>query len=119
VSVHRKVRLKEGVRESLRVSVSLLPTLVFTLVISEILRERFVISPTILGGLVVYALANTILPSLVFRVPPPQFEILEAPPLATEPSVGVTQRSNPDPVESADRIAGPSLPSRPATPPRG
>jgi len=53
-----------GHRGSLRVSIALAPTLIFTLVIAEILRENFAISPPLYGGLLVYAAIASILPSL-------------------------------------------------------
>jgi Kef-type K+ transport system membrane component KefB len=54
-----------GHRGSLRVSIALTPTLIFTLVIADILRENFSISPPLYGGLLVYASIASILPSLV------------------------------------------------------
>jgi Kef-type K+ transport system membrane component KefB len=54
-----------GHRGSLRVSIALTPTLIFTLVIAEILRENFAISPPLYGGLLVYASIASILPSFV------------------------------------------------------
>jgi Kef-type K+ transport system membrane component KefB len=51
-------------RGSLRVSIALTPTLIFTLVIAELLRENFAISPPLYGGLLVYAAIASILPSL-------------------------------------------------------
>src|SRR5690606_7656167 len=74
VSLHRRIRLGESLRDSLRVGVPMLPTLVFTLVIAGILRERFPVPPYVFGGLVVYTLIATVVPSLVFRTPPPEFE---------------------------------------------
>jgi Kef-type K+ transport system membrane component KefB len=53
-----------GARGSLRVSIALCPTLIFTLVIAEILRENFAISPPLYGGLLVYAAVASILPAL-------------------------------------------------------
>jgi Kef-type K+ transport system membrane component KefB len=82
VAAHRKLRFGESLRDGLRVAVPLLPTLVFTLVIAEILRERFAAPPEIFGGLIVYALVNTAIPSLFFRAPPPEFETPEALPLS-------------------------------------
>lgn len=54
-----------GHRGSLRVAVALTPTLIFTLVIAEILRDNFSISPSLYGGLLVYAAIASILPALV------------------------------------------------------
>jgi Kef-type K+ transport system membrane component KefB len=53
-----------GHRGSFRVAIALTPTLIFTLVIAEILRENFSISPQLYGGLLVYAAIASILPSL-------------------------------------------------------
>jgi Kef-type K+ transport system membrane component KefB len=71
---HRKLRLGETLRAGVRVSVSLFPTLVFTLVLAEILKERFAVPSHVFGGLIVYAVVNTIVPGLVLKVPPPEFE---------------------------------------------
>jgi Kef-type K+ transport system membrane component KefB len=54
-----------GHRGSFRVAVALTPTLIFTLVIAEILRENFSISPALYGGLLIYAAIASILPALV------------------------------------------------------
>jgi Kef-type K+ transport system membrane component KefB len=51
-------------RGSIRVSIALSPTLIFTLVIAEILRDNFSISPALYGGLLVYAAIASILPAL-------------------------------------------------------
>ena len=52
-----------------KVSVALTPTLVFTLVLAEILHSRFGLSGTLTGALVLYTTLNTLLPSLLLRVP--------------------------------------------------
>src|SRR3546814_6495150 len=54
---------------TLRVSVALAPTLVFTLVLAEILHSRFGISGALSGALLLYTTLNTLLPSLVLRMP--------------------------------------------------
>lgn len=74
VSLSRKAALKENWREGWRVSISLLPTLVFTLVLATILREQFGLSRTLFGGLIVYALVSTVLPTWILRLPPPEFD---------------------------------------------
>ena len=48
---------------------ALTPTLIFTLVLATILRERFGISATLYGALLIYAGLATMLPSLVMRKP--------------------------------------------------
>lgn len=84
VNLHRRFRLGEVLRASQTVSVPLLPTLVFTLVLAQILRERFGAPSWLFGGLIYYAVGNTLLPSLLFRRPLPDYESLELPPLDAE-----------------------------------
>lgn len=64
VSLHRRVALKESFRQSYRVSIPMLPTLVFTLVLAGILRDEYNVPDWLFGGLIVYTIVNTILPSL-------------------------------------------------------
>ena len=59
----------ESARSSLNVALALTPTLIFTLVLATILRERFAISETLYGALLVYAALTTILPSLLLSRP--------------------------------------------------
>lgn len=82
IAIHRRLRLGEPLRRSRRVAVALLPTLVFTLVLAEILKDRYGASPALFGGLILYALITTMIPGFVLRVPPVEFE---APRLAREP----------------------------------
>jgi hypothetical protein len=69
-----------GHRGSIRVAIALTPTLIFTLVIAELLRENFAISPPLYGGLLVYAAVASILPSLTL----PAFAESDVAPLAVE-----------------------------------
>jgi Kef-type K+ transport system membrane component KefB len=69
-----------GHRGSLRVSIALTPTLIFTLVIAEMLRENFAISPPLYGGLLVYAAIASILPSLAL----PALSASQVNPIAVE-----------------------------------
>jgi Kef-type K+ transport system membrane component KefB len=69
VAAHRRLALAEPWRDSIRVGVAMLPTLVFTLVIAEILRDRYAVSPAIFGGLILYTLVNTILPGMLLHGP--------------------------------------------------
>jgi Kef-type K+ transport system membrane component KefB len=55
----------DSAKSGFRVAVALTPTLIFTLVIATILHERFGISDTLFGALLVYAAMSTIFPSLV------------------------------------------------------
>lgn len=74
VVAHRRVRFGEGVRLSLRVGVPMLPTTVFTLVIVEILRTGFDVPAEVRGGLIVYAIISTLVPSIWLRRPEPAFD---------------------------------------------
>ena len=71
VAFHRRVSLGESLVSGARIGLSITPTLVFTLVIAEILRDRFAISPVLFGGLVIYTLTNTLLPGFILRFAPP------------------------------------------------
>ncbi len=69
VAIQRVYLNKDTVKSSANVAVALAPTLIFTLVIASILHESFGISDTLFGGLLVYAVITTMLPSLVVRKP--------------------------------------------------
>jgi Kef-type K+ transport system membrane component KefB len=75
VMAHRRLALKEPVRETLKVAVPMLPTLVFTLVIAGILRDRYDIPSWLFGGLIVYAFVTTVLPALFTRTAPPDITL--------------------------------------------
>jgi hypothetical protein len=79
--LHHRWRLAHVKLDEMRVAIPLLPTLVFTLVIARILRDEFQISPTLFGALVVYALVTTLLPSVILKAPPMEFDSPEIPPL--------------------------------------
>jgi len=81
VIIHRRFALHEGYRAGARIAVAILPTLVFGLVIAEILRDRFAVSPAIFGGLILYTLATTILPAIVFKRRLPEYVEPHAPEL--------------------------------------
>jgi Kef-type K+ transport system membrane component KefB len=69
VAAHRRLVLGEAWREGARVATSLVPTLVFSLVLAD-LASRFGAPPYLVGGIVVYAVANTMLPALTLGVVP-------------------------------------------------
>lgn len=73
VAAHRRIALKESPARSLRIGVALVPTLVFTLVIAAILRDVFDVPRAVFGGLVIYTLANTLIPGFALRAAP-EFE---------------------------------------------
>lgn len=68
VVAHRRWVLREPIGEGVRVGVALLPSLVFTLVIAEILRDRYIAPRAVFGGLIIYTLVNTLLPGFFLRV---------------------------------------------------
>jgi Kef-type K+ transport system membrane component KefB len=69
VWLQRRVMFGESAGSSLRVALALTPTLVFTLVLAGILHQRFGLTDTWLGALVIYTVLNTMLPSLLLRAP--------------------------------------------------
>jgi Kef-type K+ transport system membrane component KefB len=69
VWLQRRVLFREHHQSTLRVSVALAPTLVFTLVLAEILHSRFALPGELFGALILYTTLNTLLPSLVLKVP--------------------------------------------------
>ncbi len=65
---------KDSYRSSFNVAIALAPTLIFTIVLANILHERYAISDDLFGGLLVYAAISTIFPSLVMALPVTQNE---------------------------------------------
>jgi Kef-type K+ transport system membrane component KefB len=84
VALHRRLALGERLAQGLRVSVPLLPTLVFTLVIAEILRDRYDVARAVFGGLILYTLVNTLIPGFALRIPPPPYDAPHVPALEME-----------------------------------
>ena len=78
VALFRRVALREPFRDGRRVALSLVPTLVFTIVLADILRERYALSDHLYGALLVFALVNTALPGVMLRAVP-EFDTPEAP----------------------------------------
>jgi Kef-type K+ transport system membrane component KefB len=78
-TLHRRLALKEPGYASRRVATALVPTLVFTLVISDLLRSHFAAPDFVFGALIVYTVLNTLVPALFMGAPPPVFEAVEAP----------------------------------------
>jgi hypothetical protein len=70
VLLHRRIALGEGFREGRPVATALLPTLVFSLVIAELAAEGFDVPGHLVGGIVLYALGNTVVPALVLKGAP-------------------------------------------------
>lgn len=88
VAILRRTALRENWREALRVSTPLLPTFVFTLVITDILRERFAPPSWILGGLVFYTVLNTVIPGFLLHSPPTEPDLLTLADATTEHHAG-------------------------------
>jgi Kef-type K+ transport system membrane component KefB len=68
--LQRRIALSEDIQEAMPVAVSLLPTLVFGLVLSGILREVFAIPPYVFGGLIIYTILVTVIPAFVLKTQP-------------------------------------------------
>jgi Kef-type K+ transport system membrane component KefB len=79
-ALHRRFALRELGGASRRVGTALIPTLVFTIVLAELLRDRFGAPEYVVGALLVYTIVNTTLPSFIMGAPPPAFESVQAPP---------------------------------------
>lgn len=65
--LHRKLILRENQTQALRIGLSLTPTFIFTLVIAGILKERFQVPVSLFGGLIFYAVINTLLPGIALK----------------------------------------------------
>ncbi|MBP9112266.1 MAG: cation:proton antiporter [Polyangiaceae bacterium] len=85
VAAHRRFALDEPFRGGLSVGLSLVPTLVFTLVLADILHERYAFPDHLYGSLIVFTLLNTILPGLILKAAPPEFVAPEIPRSPTIP----------------------------------
>lgn len=73
--VHHRFALQEDWRSAARKAVPMLPTLVFTLVLTDIARSRWDLPPGLAGGLVLYALLTTITPAILMpRLPVVEYE---------------------------------------------
>jgi Kef-type K+ transport system membrane component KefB len=70
VLLHRRIALREGWRGGRCVAAALLPTLVFSLVVSELLTGRFEVPGHLVGGIVLYALGNTLIPAFALKAAP-------------------------------------------------
>jgi len=79
-TLHRRFALRDEGASARRVGTALVPTLVFTIVLAELLRDRFAAPDWLVGALLVYTVMNTTLPSILRGGPPPAFEVVEAPP---------------------------------------
>lgn len=83
-TMHRRLALDEMGPSSRRVATALVPTLVFTLVLAELLRDRYGAPDVLVGALVVYTVINTTLPSFLLGAATPAFEAVEVSPVTPE-----------------------------------
>lgn len=80
VWLQRRILFRREQRPStLRVSLALSPTLVFTLVLAGILHARFAIPDALFGGLILYTILNTLVPSFFLRTPFDVNPVMELP----------------------------------------
>ena len=93
-SLHRWVALRERPAASLRIGVALLPTLVFTLVLAGILRERPEVPRTVVGGLVIFTVLITLVPGMILRIPPVEYELAHLDRVAGEQEEGWLDRGD-------------------------
>ena len=106
VALHRNLALDEPWRIGARIGTAVLPTLVFTIVIAEILEERFGLPPELFGALIVFTIVNTLVPGFVLRMPVPEFDTPEAPGPALRHSSPVLGNSPPFPARPRARSLG-------------
>src|SRR5690606_18672662 len=69
VWLQRRILFREARAGTLTVSVALARTRGFTLVLAEILHQRFALAPELYGALLIYTTINTLLPSLLLKAP--------------------------------------------------
>jgi Kef-type K+ transport system membrane component KefB len=103
--LHRRWVLSEATDRSRRVGIALLPTLVFTLVLSDILRTRFGAADTLLGALVIYTVINTMIPAFALGAAPPSFEEVQSDP----PTAPVSEERRDTALGEATRSAAPGV----------
>lgn len=70
LSIH--LFLKDYWKDRLEISVSLMPTLIFGLVMSSVLRTKFQVEDSIVVGLVFYTIISSIVPTLILEKAPPE-----------------------------------------------
>jgi Kef-type K+ transport system membrane component KefB len=112
VAVLRHFALGERFKDGARVGLSLTPTLVFTLVLADILRERYGLPSYLFGALIVFSLLNTMIPGFILRKNVAGFE---------EPRLDLDR--HPQPVTAVEIAPPPGEPPPseppPALPPAG
>lgn len=115
-ALYRRVVMTEPFRDGAKIGLSLVPTLVFTIVLADILRERYALPDALYGALLVYAFVNTAIPGFILRKAPlMEFDRPEAPRVtfATMPMIAVPR--TPDvirPSEHVDAAVAKTIPDR-------
>lgn len=82
VLVHRRAAFHQPLRAGMPVAVALTPTLVFSLVLAEILRDRFAAAPWLVGALLIYTVGNTLIPGFLLRGNATELDVLQPDALA-------------------------------------
>ena len=104
VLVHRRAAFRQPLRAGLPVALALTPTLVFSLVLAEILRDRFAAAPWLVGALIIYTAGNTLVPGFALHGRASELDVLQPDALA-------------DAGDPATAHAGPPPAGKQATPP--
>lgn len=86
ITFHRWWVLKESLSDAKRIGIRILPTFVFTLVLVDILKNKFDAPAVVLGALVLYTVINTIFPSLILKEKPLEFENQHLTDIEVEPT---------------------------------
>ena len=77
VLAHRRAAFRQPLRAGLPVALALTPTLVFSLVLAEILRDRFAAAPWLVGALIIYTIGNTLIPGFLLRGRTTELDVLQ------------------------------------------
>ena len=86
ITFHRWWVLKESLSDAKKIGIRILPTFVFTLVLVDILKNKFDAPAVVLGALVLYTVINTIFPSLILKEKPLEFENQHLTDIEVEPT---------------------------------
>lgn len=86
VALHRRLALREPWKVGTRIGIAVIPTLVFTIVIADILQQRFALPAELFGALILFTLVNTLVPGFLLRMPLPEFELPAAPRMPALPA---------------------------------
>lgn len=68
IRMSMKLFLKDYNPEAFNISLSLMPTLIFGLVISSILKERGIIDPKWIYALIIYTIMTSLIPAIIFSI---------------------------------------------------